>query len=103
MDHRFEAPCAVRPPGWPLQWVHRMLEASSGSESATVAVVAGTSWTALSRAGQVLFTLVSLSVMARFVPPRAYGLVGMAQVVLGLADRKSTRLNSSHLGISYAV
>ena len=76
----------MRPPGWPLQWVHRMLEASSGSESATVAVVAGTSWTALSRAGQVLFTLVSLSVMARFVPPRAYGLVGMAQVVLGFAS-----------------
>src|ERR1039458_10638659 len=30
--------------------------------------------------------------------------LGMAgQAVLGLKDRKSTRLNSSHLGISYAV
>src|SRR5205814_9865822 len=30
-------------------------------------------------------------------------LQGSPEVVLGLGDRKSTRLNSSHLGISYAV
>src|SRR5262245_64589856 len=39
--------------------------------------------------------------------PGANGLVGTAAVVKsapdGYTDRKSTRLNSSHLGISYAV
>src|SRR5258705_680707 len=33
----------------------------------------------------------------------AYSSHGRAQRVIGKRDRKSTRLNSSHLGISYAV
>ena len=61
-----------------------MSESTPGSTAA--AVVAGTSWTALSRAGLQLFSIVSATVMARFVPPRAYGLVGMAQVVIGFAS-----------------
>ena len=61
-----------------------MSEPTPGSTAA--AVVAGTSWTALSRAGLQLFSIVSATVMAHFVPPRAYGLVGMAQVVIGFAS-----------------
>jgi PST family polysaccharide transporter len=61
-----------------------MSESTPGSTAA--AVVAGTSWTALSRIGLQIFSIVSATVMARFVPPRAYGLVGMAQVVIGFAS-----------------
>jgi len=54
-------------------------------EGTGAAVVAGASWTALSRAGQQVFQVVSATVLARFVAPRAYGLVAMAQVVLVFA------------------
>src|SRR5438045_7971466 len=44
------------------------------------------------------------------VPPKTHDLVALLQLLLqreplwaSFADRKSTRLNSSHLGISYAV
>jgi PST family polysaccharide transporter len=60
-----------------------MPEATTGGTGA--AVVTGASWTALSRAGQQVFQMVSAAVLARLVPQRAYGLVAMAQVFIGFA------------------
>src|SRR3712207_8846796 len=42
----------------------------------------------------------ALAVVDRDLPPLAVGVPGR---VVALADRKSTRLNSSHANISYAV
>src|SRR5438045_5493212 len=39
----------------------------------------------------------------RLVVPRGEALQQIGVGIVGLRDRKSTRLNSSHLGISYAV
>src|SRR5947199_2804738 len=47
---------------------------------------------------------VQLAVVAdRIAELNAYGLPGSVQLRDPIRDRKSTRLNSSHLGISYAV
>lgn len=48
-------------------------------------VVRGAGWTTASRFGVQALSIVSTSVVARVVPPRAYGLVGMAAVVIGFA------------------
>src|SRR4051812_49792580 len=44
-----------------------------------------------------------LSVLATLDPPEAYAPEPYRQRVRETADRKSTRLNSSHMSISYAV
>jgi PST family polysaccharide transporter len=62
---------------------NRMPEPSSGSTTATV--VTGASWSAVTRVGLQLFSVASATVLARFVSQRAYGLAGMAQVVIGFA------------------
>ena len=66
-----------------LQWFDLMAESASSGTGA--AVVTGASWSALSRAGLQVFSVISATVLARFVSPRAYGLAGMAQVVIGFA------------------
>jgi O-antigen/teichoic acid export membrane protein len=60
-----------------------MPESPSGGTGA--AVVAGASWTALSRVGLQVFSAISLVVLAQYVKPREYGLAAMAQVVTGFA------------------
>src|SRR5262245_15286388 len=56
-----------------------------------------TAWLALSESRETV-TLALLAAFARCVTE-----LGVALLVGGNLDRKSTRLNSSHLGISYAV
>jgi O-antigen/teichoic acid export membrane protein len=56
-----------------------------GAGGWSAAVVKGTSWTAASRFGVQLLSIASTSIVARHVPPRAYGLVGMAMVVINFA------------------
>jgi O-antigen/teichoic acid export membrane protein len=46
------------------------------------AVLTGASWSAISRAASQVISLISVTVVARLVPPQAYGLVGMAQVMI---------------------
>src|SRR5256885_16465302 len=48
-------------------------------------------------------TLLRMFLIPAFVILVVYGHLGWALVVFVTADRKSTRLNSSHLVISYAV
>src|SRR5205807_10522222 len=65
---------------------------------------------ALKCAGQIGFTIISItfSLIALFIPLLFMGgIIGRLfrefAVTVSVADRKSTRLNSSHLVISYAV
>lgn len=44
-------------------------------------VASGAAWTAVSIAGRQILSIAALAVLARFVPPSAYGLMGMAQTV----------------------
>ncbi|MBL8292426.1 MAG: MOP flippase family protein [Bryobacterales bacterium] len=44
-------------------------------------VASGAAWTAVSMAGRQVMSIVALAVLARYVPPSAYGLMGMAQAV----------------------
>jgi len=55
------------------------------SDGTSAAVVAGASWTTLSRAGLQVFSAISMIVLAQYVKPREYGLAGMAQVVTNFA------------------
>src|SRR3712207_7190128 len=45
----------------------------------------------------------ALKIVGRQAEHQTRALVGMVSSLLGQADRKSTRLNSSHANISYAV
>src|ERR1017187_2122336 len=51
--------------------------------SLTSKTVSGALWSAVSRFGQQGLTLVSTAVLAHLLPPRAYGLVGMATIATG--------------------
>jgi PST family polysaccharide transporter len=53
--------------------------------SMTATVVKGAGLTAVSRFGTQVLTIASTAVVARLVPPSAYGLMGMAAVVFGFA------------------
>lgn len=44
-------------------------------------VASGAAWTAVSIAGRQILSIAALAVLARYVPPSAYGLMGMAQTV----------------------
>ena len=55
----------------------------SSQPSLTSTVLAGTGWTAFSRVAAQLLSLVSTSIVARKLSPQAYGLMGMAQLVMG--------------------
>src|SRR5438309_7062235 len=52
---------------------------------------------------QGLMTVGSVAVLARVLSPAEFGLVSAAMLAINFSDRKSTRLNSSHSSISYAV
>ena len=51
----------------------------------TATVVKGAGLNAVSRFGTQVLTIAATAVVARLVPPRAYGLMGMAGVVIGFA------------------
>ena len=51
----------------------------------TATVVKGAGLSAVSRFGTQVLTIAATAVVARLVPPRAYGLMGMAGVVIGFA------------------
>src|SRR5262245_62778765 len=53
--------------------------------------------------GDVILLLGRILIGGIFVQSGFDKLMGLDAFAAGLADRKSTRLNSSHLGISYAV
>jgi PST family polysaccharide transporter len=55
----------------------------SASPSLAGSVLSGASWLGLSRLCAQGLSLVSVAFVARILPPRAYGLVGMAQLVVG--------------------
>ena len=59
--------------------------APPGERGMMAAVVKGTGWTVVSRLGSQVFSIVSVTIVARLVAPEAYGLVGMAQVLIGFA------------------
>jgi len=44
-------------------------------------VASGAAWTAVSIVGRQILSIAALAVLARYVPPSAYGLLGMAQAV----------------------
>jgi len=71
-----------RPAASPCRGAH-VSQPAAGSMSA--AVVKGTSWTAASRFAVQLLSIASTSIVARHVLPHAYGLVGMAMVVINFA------------------
>ena len=56
---------------------------NSPSATLTTKTVAGAFWSALSRFGQQGLTFASTAVLAHLLPPRAYGLVGMATIATG--------------------
>lgn len=59
---------------------------SPGAAGLSAAVARGTGWTVASRFGVQLLSIISTSIVARHVPPRAYGLVGMAAVIINFAS-----------------
>lgn len=56
-----------------------------GAVGMSAAVFKDTSWTAASRFGVQLLSIACTSIVARHVPPRGYGLVGMAMIVINFA------------------
>src|ERR1700730_14976749 len=58
----------------------------SSRPSLSSSVLTGASWIALSRIAAQALSLVSVTVVARALSPEAYGLVGMAQLVIGFVS-----------------
>src|SRR5580698_3175855 len=58
------------------------LVAESPQPSLSTKVLAGAGWTAVSRIAAQALSLISVTVVARALSPGAYGLMGMAQLVI---------------------
>ncbi len=61
-----------------------MVTDSGESRPLTHRILSGAGWSAVSRIGAQLLSLISVSIVARIISPQAYGLTGMAQVAIGL-------------------
>jgi len=56
------------------------------ADSLTAKTVSGATWSAIARVGQQGVSLLSTAILARLLPPSAYGLLGMATVVIGFIE-----------------
>lgn len=56
------------------------------AENLTAKTVSGATWSAIARIGQQGVSLLSTAILARLLSPSAYGLLGMATVVIGFID-----------------
>jgi O-antigen/teichoic acid export membrane protein len=63
----------------------------------TKRALAGTGWSTISTAGRQVLTIASVSTVARLLGPRAYGLIGMAVIVIGFVS------NFRDLGTAVAI
>jgi len=56
------------------------------TDNLSAKTVSGATWSAVARAGQQGVSLLSTAILARLLPPSAYGLLGMATVVIGFIE-----------------
>ena len=60
--------------------------ASQGNPMATLSSLSNARWVLLSQAAKVLSQLISVTVLARLLPPQAYGLMALAAIATNLAS-----------------
>jgi O-antigen/teichoic acid export membrane protein len=60
----------------------RIVESPEGSPTLTRQALSGTAWSSVTTAGRQILTLASVATVARILGPRAYGVMGMANLLI---------------------